>query len=225
MIAQLLKQLAKLNPLQTTLLLNQFSKILAESPELLAPLTEAISDGQMSSKQWLADELCKRKLGTVFLCGGWYALLLLDDRLIYDKCISFDLDPSCKKPADTIHRHLLMNGWKFLSTTKDILDINYEIEPLTVYRYNGTTIDITVSPDTIINTSCEHIERFKEWWDMIPNGKLVALQSNNGFDIPGHVNCSESLEDFASITPMAYVLYQGEKEMPKFMRYMRIGYK
>ena len=225
MIAQLLKQLAKLKPEQTHLLLNQFSKVLAESPDLLPSLTEAISDGQMSSKQWLADELKGLDLGTIFLCGGWYALLLLDDKLVYNRCISFDMDPSCKKPADTIHRHLLVNGWKFLSTTKDILDINYQIEPLTITRYNGTTIDITATPDTIINTSCEHIERFTEWWDMIPVGKLVALQSNNGFDIPGHVNCSESLEDFARITPMSTVIYQGEKEMPKFMRYMRIGIK
>jgi len=225
MIAQLLKQLAKLNPEQTTRLLNQFSKILDESPELLVPLSESISDGQMISKQWLAEGLYGRDLGTVFLCGGWYALLLLDDKLTYDRCISFDLDPSCKKPADIIHRHLLMDGWKFLSTTKDILDINYKLEPITITRYNGTTVDITASPNTIVNTSCEHIEKFAEWWDMIPNGMLVALQSNNGFDIPGHVNCSKSLEDFASITPMAYVLYEGEKQMPKFMRYMRIGYK
>jgi hypothetical protein len=184
---------------------------------------DAVSDGQLSSKEWLADNLLGLELGTIFLCGGWFATLLADHQLVYKQCISFDIDPTCKKPAEIIHRKLLMDGWKFLAFTKDIHEINYNQQPLTVTRANGTTIDITVAP--VINTSCEHIENFKQWWDMIPIGKLIAVQSNNGFDIPGHINCSNSLEDFSKITPMSTLIYEGEKEMPKFMRYMRIGYK
>ena len=45
------------------------------------------------------------------------------------------------------------------------------------------------SPDTVINTSCEHIENFNEWYDKIPKGKIVILQTNNYFDFE-HVNCS-----------------------------------
>ena len=203
----------------------QFLKVVTTMPKQLPALVDAVSDGQLSSKEWLADNLVDLKLGNVFLCGGWFATLLLDQRLKFTQCISFDIDPTCKKPAEIIHRKLLMDGWKFLAFTKDILEINYSKQPLTVTRANGTSIDITVTPNTIINTSCEHIENFASWWDMIPDGKLVALQSNNGFDIPGHVNCSNSLNDFAKITPMSSVIYSGEKEMPKFMRYMRIGYK
>jgi hypothetical protein len=94
-----------------------------------------------------------------------------------------------------------------------------------VKRANGTECGLTVSPDTVINTSCEHIEKFKEWYDLIPQNKLIILQSNNGFGIQEHINCVDGLDQFVQQTPMARVLYSGEKQMPKFTRYMRIGYK
>ena len=53
----------------------------------------------------------------------------------------------------------------------------------------------------------------------------MILQSNNYFEIDEHVNCSESLDAFAKQTPMSQVLYQGELELEKYTRYMRIGYK
>lgn len=203
----------------------QFLKVASALPDQLPALIDSVSDGQLSSKQWLADNLTGIDLGNIFLCGGWFATLLTEDQLLYKQCISFDIDPTCKRPAEIIHRKLLINGWKFLAFTKDIHQIDYNNEPITVTRANGTTIDLTVIPDTIINTSCEHINNFSDWWDKIPVGKLIALQSNNGHDIPGHVNCVDSVDSFAVQTPMTTVLYSGEKEMPKFMRYMRIGYK
>jgi hypothetical protein len=203
----------------------QYLKVLEKFPEQMPALIDSVSDGQLSSKEWLGNNLACMNLGTIFLCGGWLGTLMHDQNLLFKQCISFDVDPSCKVPAEIIHRHLLMDGWKFLAFTKDIHDIDYSNQPLTVTRANGTTIDISVSPDTIINTSCEHIENFSAWWDILPAGKLIAVQSNNGFDIPGHVNCVASLEEFAKQTPMATVLYEGSKEMPKFMRYMRIGRK
>lgn len=224
MLTQISK-MAESNPECISGIALQFAKIAETTPDAIAPLCDAISDGQLKSKQWLADELVNIDLGTIFLCGGWYATLLLDQRLSFNQCISFDIDPTCKKPAEIIHRKLLMDGWKFLAFTQDMFDLNYTHQPLTVTRANGTTVDIAVSPNTVINTSCEHIENFARWWEMIPVGKLIAVQSNNGFGIPGHVNCSASLSEFAKLTPMSCVRYEGEKEMPKFSRYMRIGYK
>ena len=77
----------------------------------------------------------------------------------------------------------------------------------------------------MINTSCEHINNFKEWYDKIPVGKIVILQTNNYFDLPEHVNCSKSLDDFAEQTPMTEVLYAGELSLEKYSRFMRIGIK
>lgn len=220
-----LSKVAELHPDGIGEFLIKIAKIIELSPDMPNIVGDAISDGQLISKQWLADNLVNINLGTIFLCGGWLATLLLDQRLNFYQCISFDIDPACKKPAEIIHRKLLMNNWKFLAFTKDIFDLDYTCQPLTVTRANGTTVDISVSSDTIINTSCEHISDFPKWWDMLPMGKLIAVQSNNGFNIPGHVNCVASLNDFAAQTPMTTIVYEGEKEMPKFVRYMRIGYK
>jgi hypothetical protein len=83
-------------------------------------------------------------------------------------------------------------------------------------------------PDTIINTSCEHIPNFKEWYNKIPAGKLVILQSNNFFELDEHINCVNDLDDFASQAPLSEILYEGELDLSKhvnYTRFMRIGIK
>ena len=80
-------------------------------------------------------------------------------------------------------------------------------------------------PDTIINTSCEHIANFIEWYNKIPNGTLVVLQSNNYFEIKEHVNCVNNINEFIKIAPMSTLLYNGELELEKYTRFMLIGYK
>ena len=60
----------------------------------------------------------------------------------------------------------------------------------------------------------------------IPAGKLVILQNNNFFEVRRtHVNCVNDLDDFASQAPLSEILYDGELELPKYKRFMRIGYK
>jgi hypothetical protein len=107
------------------------------------------------------------------------------------------------------------------------MDINYNEH---VWQYwsnanNRMSYPITDSPDTIINTSCEHIANFEEWYAKIPNGKLVVLQSNNYYEIEEHVNCVGSIEEFAVKAPMNNILYSGELELTKYKRFMSIGFK
>ena len=92
-------------------------------------------------------------------------------------------------------------------------------------KNNRLSSPISDIPDTIINTSCEHIENFSEWYDKIPYGKLLILQSNNYFSIAEHFNCSKSLEDFEIQTPMRQVKYSNKLDLGEYTRYMRIGYK
>ena len=80
-------------------------------------------------------------------------------------------------------------------------------------------------PDTIINTSCEHIEKFTEWFSAIPEDKLVAIQSNNYFEIDDHVNCVNNLDQFKQQAPLSNIIYEGELVLEKYTRYMLIGYK
>ena len=119
----------------------------------------------------------------------------------------------------------VVNEWQFKASTKDIFDINFEGDTYITQRSDGTTCEQDDIPDTIINTSCEHIENFAEWYDKIPDGKLVVLQSNDFFEVEEHVNCVNSIEEFAVKAPMQNILYSGELEFPKYKRFMLIGYK
>lgn len=191
---------------------------------------DCMSRGQIRSKLWLIEELKKKELdlGTVFLCGGWYATLatmIFENDINVKKIRSFDLDASCWKIAETFNKPWVMKDWQFKSCTQDIHDINYETHVYNVNRSDGSVCELTDSPDTVINTSCEHIDNFKEWYDKIPEGKIVILQTNNYFDLPEHVNCSKSLDDFAEQTHMTEVLYAGELSLEKYSRFMRIGIK
>jgi hypothetical protein len=191
---------------------------------------DCFSRGQLESKLWLVKELQKTKvdLGTVFLCAGWYATLatmLFESSITVDKIRSFDIDDTCRAIAETFNKPWVKDNWKFKSSTKDIMDINYEFESYEVIRADGTTCPLDDTPDTIINTSCEHIENFEEWYAMIPSGKLVILQSNNFFEVEEHINCATDLDDFSKMASMEHVYFEGELELEKYTRYMKIGYK
>tara|TARA_X000001036_G_C20647748_1_gene793722 strand:+ start:524 stop:1618 length:1095 start_codon:yes stop_codon:yes gene_type:complete len=191
---------------------------------------DCFSRGQLKSKQWLIDTLtaCEVELGTVFLCAGWYATLatmLFESNIKVDKVRSFDIDPSCRSIAETFNKPWVKDEWLFKACTKDIMDINYEYESYEVQRADGTSCPLNDTPNTIINTSCEHIPNFKQWYDKIPAGRLVILQGNNYFEIEEHVNCATDLDDFSKMSPMEHVYYEGELELEKYKRYMKIGYK
>ena len=192
---------------------------------------DCISRGQLESKKWLVDELKNIDnlvLGKVCLCAGWYATvvpLLVEADIEFDLIRSFDLDPSVWKIAEAFNKDLLIDGWKFKAQTADINELDFAVTRFETERDDGTFQPLKERFNTIVNTSCEHIEGFNSWYNKMPAGKLMILQSNNYFEIDEHVNCSESLEAFAKQTPMSQVLYQGELELEKYTRYMRIGYK
>ncbi len=191
---------------------------------------DCFSRGQLQSKMWITEQLKKLdlKLGTVFLCAGWYgtlATMLFENDLDIKKIRSFEIDKSCWKIAETFNKPWVMKDWQFKSCTQNIHDIDYSTHVYNVNRSNGTTCELTDSPDTIINTSCEHLENFTEWYNKIPAGKILILQTNNYFDLDEHVNCSKSVDDFGKITPMQKVYFEGELGLEKYSRYMRIGLK
>jgi|TARA_B110000971_G_scaffold145531_1_gene148641 hypothetical protein len=197
-----------------------------------ADLSDALSWGQLKSKRWLVTELesLDISLGTVFLCAGWYATLaamLFQSKCNIDKIRSFDIDESCLQIADTINRNQVKEDWKFKSITQDIMDIDYNKHEWQIWSNTNNRMNypITDTPNTIINTSCEHIENFEEWYAKIPSGKLVILQSNNFFEVDEHVNCVNDINEFKRMSPMNTVLYSGELQLPKYYRFMLIGYR
>ena len=197
-----------------------------------ADFTDALSWGQLKSKRWLVDELtkCNVELRTVFILGGWYgtlASMLFNSDMVIHYIRSFDLDENCQPIADKVNNTQVQNNWRFKAITEDMFNINYDAHTWSTWsaKNNRNSFPITDRPDTIINTSCEHINDFDNWYDMIPKGKLLILQNNNYFDLPEHVNCVDSLNTFAKQTPMHEVLFEGTLELPKYKRYMKIGYR
>tara|TARA_R110000851_G_scaffold4088_4_gene16680 strand:- start:868 stop:1521 length:654 start_codon:yes stop_codon:yes gene_type:complete len=195
-------------------------------------LTDLFSKGQMDSKRWLVDMLVELDLplGVVFICAGWYgslATFLFESDLKINKIRSFDIDPLCADIADTFNRSWVMNQWEFKAITADIMDIDYQHHTWQIWSNanNRMCRPITDSPDTVINTSCEHIENFAEWYDKIPKGTLVVLQSNNFQEVNEHVNCSIDAESFSISAPMENCLFLGELELEKYTRFMKIGTK
>lgn len=193
---------------------------------------DCFSRGQLQSKLWLINELKKLNvdLGTVYLCAGWYATLavmLFESEMKIDKIRSFDIDPTCQDIADAFNKPWFLDQWRFKAVTKDIMHITYDEHWWEAWSNanNRMSKPICDNPNTIINTSCEHIENFNEWYKKIPNGKLVILQGNDYFEIKEHVNCSTDINDFSKKSPMKTVLYEGSLELPKYTRFMKIGYK
>ena len=190
---------------------------------------DCFSRGQLQSKKWLVDTLKELDvdLGTVFICAGWYATIvpmLSEADIKFDKIRSFDIDDSVWKIAETFNQHL-KDGWRFKAQTKDIMDINYIVDNYTTVKGNGDVEECKDSPDTIVNTSCEHIADFDEWFAKIPDGKLVVLQSNNYFSVEEHVNCVKDSLHFEQMAPLSQVYFTGELPLEKYTRFMRIGRK
>lgn len=189
-----------------------------------------VSRSQIRCKKWLIEELEKHdvNLGTVFLCAGWYGLLatlMFESKLKFDKIRNFDVDESCRLIAEKFNSPWVVDDWRYKHCTQDIHEINYDTHVYTVLRGNGTPCELTDSPNTVINTSCEHIQNFDKWYSSIPSGKFVILQTNNYTELPEHINCVENIEQFVHQTPMNQRLYQGQLETPKYIRFMTFGYK
>lgn len=191
---------------------------------------DCFSRGQLKSKLWLVNELKKISvdLGVVFLCAGWYgtlATMIFEAGLSVEKIRSFDIDESTESISEIFNRLWVIDGWKFKPVVQDIRDINFEHHAYIVTKTDGDFETLYDSPDTIINTSCEHIENFEQWYAKIPAGKLVVLQCNNFKEIEEHVNTHDTLDSFADQTPLDVELYSGELDLGIYKRFMRIGYR
>jgi hypothetical protein len=190
---------------------------------------DAFSLGQLQSKSWLIDELNKLNavLGTVFVLCGWYGLLpamMFHEGISVEKIRSFDIDEDCWRIADDMNKSN-MGSWKFKAIQEDINNINFEGHSWQMWSNtnNRMSYPITDVPDTIINTSCEHTN--DDWFQKIPQGKMVIIQSNDFWGGEHHVNCCFDIDDFNRKYPLLDQMYIGERAMQKYIRFMKIGIK
>jgi len=190
---------------------------------------DSLSLGQLESKEWLVDELLKLEtvlgFGIVYVLCGWYGILswmIFLKGVKVDLIRSFDIDPECEKIADRINKKHLADAWKFHAVTKDINKMMFSYDEHQLWSYQKEKyFEECNTPDTIINTSCEHLSN--HWFNMIPGGQIVALQSTNFYDGEGHINCVENLLHMRNKYPLREVFYQGVLETEKYKRFMLIG--
>lgn len=191
--------------------------------DILATLTHhaqprlgaALNANQMASKRWLADTLVASAggaYGSVLILGGWVgalaAVLLHDRRFTIARVVSVDIDPGCEEIARSLNATHVRAG-RFFARTADMREIDYAAEPF----------------DLVVNTSCEHVVDFDRWYARVPDGQLLVLQSNDYVTCSEHVNCVPDLAAFRAAAPMRTLLFEGERRMRRYTRFMRIGRK
>jgi hypothetical protein len=177
------------------------------------PLTEirdAISDGQILSKMWLAerlqsmlDEGVLEKGSRVAILGGWIGTLtlMLHCKELSLKVTSIDLDPRANRIAEKL---------------------NYDYEGFGTMTMDMYQLDYSQF-DVIINTSSEHIPNIPAWREKIPAGKLIIVQNNNYLQGEGHVSCVNNSHELRKALNLSEVLYEGTRTFIQYDRYMLVG--
>lgn len=196
-------------------------------------LSDSLSRGQLKSKIWLVKELIsiKKHFNNVLVMAGWLGQfkMIYANRLTYRKIRIIDLDEiSCRISDENVNSNDI-NDYKVKSVCADINKLNchkngYELEIKNFKTEQKFTEKFL--PDLIVNTSAEHMT--DEWYNQIrfkglESDPIVAIQSNNMFDIPEHINCVHSIEHMKKKFPMKEILYEGELQLKGYKRVMLIG--
>jgi len=210
-------------------------------------LNDAMSRSQIKSKIWLVEELSKldtdenRSLGifplkgpvmtNVMVMAGWFGQIknIFDKKMNYKKMRIVELDRNACETSDYIFNLAELENYKVKSVNADINNLTlhkngYEWD---VENFKeGTKYSEKFLPDLIINTSAEHMT--EEWFHQIrfkelESNPIVAIQSNNLFDIPEHINCVHSIDHMKKKFPMKEILFEGELQLKGYKRVMLIG--
>jgi len=194
---------------------------------------DAFSRSQIKSKVWLIEELAKinNNYENVAVFAGWLGQLksVYEKKLFYSKMRIVEIDKEACEASDYIFNLSNLEGYKVKSILADINNLicyknGYEWD-VTNFK-DGTSYKEKFLPDLIINTSAEHMT--EEWYNQIrfkemESNPIVAIQSNNMFDLPEHVNCVHSVNHMKKKFPMKEILFEGELQLKGYKRVMLIG--
>ena len=188
---------------------------------------DSVSAGQFSSKLWLANELrpyITKEHDSIQIIGGWYGLMahILADNGFTNEIKNYDLDPICEEYG---YRLAQYSNIHFVTSdgldvyNKDDRGVNDFFDPL-----GGETTN--TSNKITICTACEHIDRhiLHDALNKKHPDQIVALQSNNYFEIDSHINCHDSVEHFVNTLPLKKILYSGTRSWRnEYDRFLVIG--
>jgi hypothetical protein len=192
----------------------------------------AFSKGQLASKAWLIDELWElwrvriEKLptpnpDTVIILGSWVGSLiepLFQQFPNIRRTYGIDIDAESIAKSEKLNQKHVQNEWKYKGVVADVDNLtlnNCEFE-------TGGEL-ITVKPNWIINTSCEHMDN--NWFNSVDEDQLLIIQSNNSEEFEGHINTCDNLDEFIQKYPLKTQLMCGELSTPAYTRFMQIGFK
>lgn len=170
--------------------LTLFKKIVAEARHN-KDLLDSVSPNQYRSKEVLIKHVENLQLvdqnSEIVIFGGWYGTILIPAFKYVDKITLIDKDKDVIGAAkNRLFDHY--NNVEFI--TGDVFDKFRD-------QYKTTNL--------FINTSCEHMKPMKQWgpapeyknpWSDRIKGAYFAYQSNNMYDIEGHINCVSSMQGF-----------------------------
>lgn len=179
----------------------------------IAELRDALSDGQLLSKNWLLDIL-EDLIGTnqivvepdkplrVAILGGWIGTLslMMNARELPVAITSVDIDARSNRIAEKLNY-----DFNFTTATMSMYDIDYR------------------KFDVIINTASEHIADIPRWRSQMPEGKIVIVQNNDFDDGDGHVSTVKNSNMLRRILKMKEILYEGTRIFSQYSRFMIIG--
>ena len=185
---------------------------------------DSISPNQWESKKWLVDVIDDisdhNQYKRVQLLGGWFAhplsTLLTSAFDDLEWIENTDLDDHALHVCRNINNSL---PCELITTHKNVLEPG----------------DRDWDTDLVINTSSEHMpplpviisnRKFRRLSDNTNRAPtLFAIQSNNMFHVPDHINCVKSEDQLAEMCEFTKVLYKGSLDMPNgYKRFMVIGY-
>ena len=190
------------------------SNALRLPPSVHHRLAVALNRDQIPSKLWLIEQLANTvplQGSHILVIGGWYGILPLLFQCLYPssdiRTQLIDLDQAACDVAA-----LLLEGVveDCVIACKNASEIDYE-----GIRRDACAI--------VVNTICEHMSDFPDWFKLVRLGQRVVLQSNDHVGCSEHTNCVASLEDFEAQAPLSETSIRGTLPLATFRRFMLIG--
>jgi len=209
--------------------LNRYFKYYEED----AAITDAFSRSQIKSKTWMIDELLKLqpKYNNIVVIAAWFGQLIdaFDGKIKFKSARCIDLDRESCVISDTVFNAKQLKNYKIKAICADVnaVELHKNGYEWDVENFNEHKVyKEKFLPDLIINTSSEHMNddwfnklRFKQ----LDSDPIVAIQSNNLFEIDEHINCVHSVDHMKKKFPMKEILFEGELQLKGYKRFMLIG--
>lgn len=168
-------------------------------------LSGSFHRGLIFNKLWMIQELKRIKdhYATIYILGSWYgnmSILLAKSDIEFDHIINVDQDARVVRQGQHIAKHMNIAD-RIQPRIADANDLNYD-----QLDHDGL----------VINSSCHDMDN-DGWFDHIPSGAMIALQTRD--DVDGDLR----------LYPLQKTLYQGTCQLrdpeTEYVSIMKIGVK